>query len=165
VETFGYAGGTNGQGTVIAAGGFDPDLSLFDSSGNLLDQNDDGTGFVAVDSTTGNAFDSYLTDSLGVGSYTVALTESPNFANGPTLGDSFLFAGQGDFTCSYFLGSSGAFCDASFSQRNGNYALDITTPGVSPPSATPEPASLVLTVSGVSLLFLLLSYRQHWRTV
>ena len=29
LRTFGFAGGTNGNGTVIAAGGFDPILSLF----------------------------------------------------------------------------------------------------------------------------------------
>ena len=34
--TFSYSGGTNGQGTVIAPGGFEPYLSLFDASGNFL---------------------------------------------------------------------------------------------------------------------------------
>jgi hypothetical protein len=34
--TFSYGGGTNGNGMAIAPGGFEPYLSLFDASGNLL---------------------------------------------------------------------------------------------------------------------------------
>src|SRR5579863_1421341 len=34
--TFSYGGGTNGQGTVVSEGGFEPYLSLFDASGTFL---------------------------------------------------------------------------------------------------------------------------------
>src|SRR5262245_35968039 len=44
LRTWSYAGGTNAAGQLIAAGGFDPILALFDSSGALIDQNDDGVG-------------------------------------------------------------------------------------------------------------------------
>jgi hypothetical protein len=92
--------------------------------------NDDGPcGTVETDPTTLNCFDSYLSLDLGAGSYTVALTEYDNLANGPTLADSFSQVGNGDFTCPEFLGTPGAFCDVSPSQRNGAWALDITTPG------------------------------------
>jgi PEP-CTERM motif len=161
LQTFGYAGGVNGTGTVIPAGGFDPVLTLFDGSGNFLVTNDDGPcGTVGTDPTTLNCFDAYLSLDLGAGAYTAALTEYDNLPNGPTLADSFSQVGNGDFTCPEFLGTPGAFCDASPSQRDSAWALDITTPGTSP---VPEPASDVLVLSGISLLFALRKQLVDWR--
>src|SRR5688572_11867502 len=42
LRTYSYAGGTNAAGQVIPGGGFDPILALFNSSGLLINQNDDG---------------------------------------------------------------------------------------------------------------------------
>src|ERR1700694_5566745 len=56
MRTWGYAGGTNAAGQMIPRGGFDPILSLFDSTGMLIGLNEDGTGFVAPDPHTGAAF-------------------------------------------------------------------------------------------------------------
>src|SRR5438094_440923 len=36
IRTWSYAGGTNAAGSVVAAGGFDPVLSVFDSTGGLI---------------------------------------------------------------------------------------------------------------------------------
>ena len=53
LRTWGYAGGTNINGSLISPGGFDPILSVFDATGGLLsssaliDSNDD-------DSSRGN---------------------------------------------------------------------------------------------------------------
>jgi hypothetical protein len=161
LQTFGYAGGVNGAGTTIAAGGFDPVLTLFDGSGNFLVMNDDGPcGTVGTDPTTLNCFDASLSLDLGAGAYTAALTEYDNLPNGPTLADSFSQVGNGDFSCPEFLGRPGAFCDASPSQRDSAWALDITTPGTSP---VPEPASDVLVLSGISLLFALGTKLGNWR--
>ena len=143
IETFGYAGGTNGNGTAIPEGGFDPVVTLFDSTGNFLNSNDDGPcGKVGHDAITSNCFDSYLLQSLGAGSYQVALTENDNLAIGPTLADGFTHVGDGNFTCPEFLGVSGGFCDASPSHRNNAFALDIVIPG--PTSGVPEPNSALL---------------------
>jgi hypothetical protein len=161
LQTFGYAGGVNGAGTTIPAGGFDPVLTLFDGSGNFLVMNDDGPcGTVGTDPTTLNCFDAYLSLDLGAGSYTAALTEYDNLPNGPTLADSFSQVGNGDFTCPEFLGRPDAFCDASPSQRDSAWALDITTPGTSP---VPEPTSDVLMLSGISLFFALRTKLGNWR--
>ncbi|MBV8709847.1 MAG: DVUA0089 family protein, partial [Acidobacteriaceae bacterium] len=42
LRSYGYAGGTSSTGRVVASGGFDTTLTLFDSSGNFLNENDDG---------------------------------------------------------------------------------------------------------------------------
>ena len=128
LRTWSYAGGTNAAGELIAAGGFDPIVSLFFGSGGsaiLIGADDNGLG-VAVDPATGEARDALLDlMALVAGTYTVALTQFANFANGPTLADGFLG-----------LGGPG------FGGRSGAWALDI----VGTPSAVAlvEPASLAL---------------------
>lgn len=134
VRTWSYAGGTNAAGTLIGAGGFDTVVSLFSGLGNaalLIGANDDGIG-VAIDPTTGDAFDSLLDLSpLLAGTYTLALTQVANFANGPTLGDGFL-----------------GFGSAGFGGRSSAWALDIV--GVSSAAVIPEPATLALAMLGLA---------------
>jgi hypothetical protein len=159
LRTFGYAGGVDDAGDTIAAGGFDPVLTLYDGSGMFLETNDDGPcGVVGQDATTGNCFDSYMSLLLEAGSYTLALTEADNLPLGD-LPDSFSQVGNGNFTCPEFLGQAGGFCDASPSQRSANYEVDISTPnaGLSP---TPEPAPFLLLLTGCVLVFCLRNRRQ-----
>ena len=155
-QSFGYAGGTNGNGTVIPAGGFDTFFSLFDPAGDLFLTNDDGgCTKVGTDPVTGGCFDSYLnvTDLINPGVYTLALTESPNQAQG-SLGqpDTFAFPeGTGNFTCAAFGPGSptSPFCDGT--QRNGDWALDISGSDVTSvvaAAATPEPSYLPLLLVG-----------------
>ncbi len=42
LRTYSYAGGVQANGNVVSAGGFDPILALFNSTGHLITQNDDG---------------------------------------------------------------------------------------------------------------------------
>ena len=116
--------------------GFDPIVSLFFGSGPsalLIDANDDGFG-VAVDPATGFARDSLLkAAALPTGSYTVALTQTANFAIGPTLGDGFLGAGN-----------------PGFDGRSSAWALDII--GVNSAAAIPEPTTVVLTLLGLAIV-------------
>ena len=52
LRTWSYAGGTNAAGNLIAAGGFDPIVSLFFGTGSpaiLFDANDDGFGSLRED--------------------------------------------------------------------------------------------------------------------
>lgn len=152
-RSFGYAGGTNGAGTAISAGGFDPWLSLFDSTGLLIGQNNDGAGFVPADPNTGSAFDSYFTDAgLSAGSYVLVLSQADNGPNGPTFADGFLEQGNPNFSAAFGC-TNGSFCDQSFvypyNNRTGDWAVDITVPTVS--STVPEPASLVLLGSAALL--------------
>jgi hypothetical protein len=120
----------------------------------LIDSNNDGAG-VATDPVTGNAFDSLLV--LGAaGTYALVLTENDNFANGPTYGDGFSRSGQGNFTgAANGCGVNVAFCEDPFHPlRTGQWAVDILGAG-SVTAATPEPASMLLLVSGIVGLGLL----------
>ena len=134
LRTWSYAGGTNAAGDLIAAGGFDPIVSLFFGAGSpalLIDANDDGLG-VPVDPGTGFAFDSLLESfALPAGVYTVALSQFANFANGPTLGDGFLGTGNLDFD-----------------GRTSAWALDILGPDSA--ASVPLPGTLALFMLGLA---------------
>jgi hypothetical protein len=165
VRTWGYAGGTNANGQLIAAGGFDPILSVFDATGGLLasspliDTNNDGAG-VDPDPTNGNAFDSLLAlNSLNAGgTYVLILSENNNAPNGTTYGDGFSQAGMGNFTADVFgCGGTAPFCENPFEpQRDGSWAvdisgvrdaIDITNAGE---STVPEPTSMLLFCTGLT---------------
>jgi hypothetical protein len=157
-RTLGYAGGVNGEGTTIVAGGFDPILSLFDSTGDLIGLNGDDPGAV-IDPLTGNGFDSLISTFLTVGDYTLILTENDNLPIGPSLSDGFTRTGQGNFTGPQFAGVSGAFWDATPSQRNGNWAVDLE--GITA-SAVPEPGTLLTLGTGFFGILLGASrFRRH----
>lgn len=145
--TWSYAGGTNANGEIIAAGGFDPILALFDSTGMKIGENDDGTSAqVPADPVTHRHFDTFL-DAMGLasGTYTVSVAEYPNFA-GANLSDGFANAGQGDFTAS---SRCSRFEDASNHCRDGHWAFDILNVNSAATTAVPEPATL--TLLGLSL--------------
>ena len=127
LRTYSFGGGTNADGTVIPSGGFDPTLSLFDASGNLIATNQDGgCSVVSAEPKTGFCWDAYITVQLPAGAYKVLLTQSDNTANGPTLDDSFVFAGAGNFTSGD--DAQPGFYDDSGIQRLGNFALDVVGP-------------------------------------
>ena len=170
VRTWSYAGGTNANGQLIAAGGFDPILSLFNATGGLVsssplvDTNNDGAG-VATDLTTGNAFDSLLAlNSLNAGgTYVLVLSQNDNLPLGGTYGDGFSQSGVGNFTAAEFgCGGTSPFCDASPAQRNGSWAvdisgvreaIDITNGGGG--TTVPEPSSMLLLCTALTSLALL----------
>lgn len=144
IETFGYAGGINQAGDTIPEGGFDPYLAIFDSLGNLVQVNDNGMcGQVGTDSVTGSCFDSYISQSLDAGSYTLVLSESPNIPNDNLLADGYTDAGMGDFTGGYYGCADPAFCDANGDTRTGNWALDIDNVATAG-STVPEPGTVPL---------------------
>jgi hypothetical protein len=145
VQSYGYAGGTV-NAVVIAAGGFAPTVSLFDASGFEVASDSGGNcPLVGSDPTTGNCDDPYLQESLGPGTYTLALTEYYNLSDG-YLPDGFSQAGSPTFTCDEF-GLSGNFCDVTTAlgtQRTGNYALSFTGADAATDAAdtaVPEPGS------------------------
>ena len=148
--TLSYAGGVNSAGVVVPAGGFDPVIALFDGAGTLIAENDDGAN--AVDPATGLSLDAFLEIGIPAGGYFVALTQSPNFALGPSLADGFELAGIGDF--------AGGFVDAFGNPRDGGWALDIldVASAAAVGAAVPVPGTLWL--FGVSLLGLALWRRE-----
>ncbi len=134
VRTWSFAGGTDAAGDVISAGGFAPVVSVFDSSGSLLQWDDGGTarnncGPRNIDPVSGFCLDAYINGLYNPGTYTVVLTEYDNLPNGPTLANGFSEEGNGNFTGGPFFLNAG-----SGYQRNGNWELDV------PGTPVPEPA-------------------------
>ena len=148
LRTWSYAGGTNAAGTVIARGGFDPILALFDSSGLLVNQNDDGGSNVAADSVTGAHYDTFLSSLLGAGTYTVSVMAYSNFATGPNLSNGF--------------SNTGNFVDATGNQRNNQWAFDIlNVNGATQGGAVPEPATWAMMLVGFGAAGVSLRYRRR----
>lgn len=160
LQTCSYAGGPNQSGTVVPRGGFDPILSIFNSVGELIHENDDGYANVPADSATGRHWDSYIRTTLAAGTYTVALTQYENFPNGPNLGNGFSKVGQPQFT-SAFGCLNGGFCDRTGNNRTANWEFDIIDAASA--SAAPEPTIPALIVTGIAILGLLRGRRALWK--
>lgn len=159
LRAWSYAGGLNAAGDTIARGGFDTILALFDSTGALINQNDDGgCGLVAADALTGQCWDTFLSSLLAVGTYTVSIMQFNNFANGPNLSDGFIRTGDGNFTSGNGGDCAGvAFCDVSGAnpgaQRDNHWAFDVLNVEQAQQQDVPEPSTFAL--FGVGFLTLL----------
>jgi len=151
--TYSYAGGTNQAGMMIPEGGFDPWLAIFDSTGSLVASVDDGTcGQVPMDSMTGACLDSFISQPLGAGAYTLILSQSDNQPVGTTLAQGYTRTGQTNFTGPAFGCSDGMFCDLTGANRTPNWAVDIDNVGSA--SAVPEPGTVLLGAAGLTALML-----------
>ncbi|MDQ2843867.1 MAG: PEP-CTERM sorting domain-containing protein [Acidobacteriota bacterium] len=139
IFTTSYGGGPNQDGTMASAGGFQPNITLYTSSGNFVTNQAVSSPIAKADALTGLALDGYLTDNgLAPGSYIATLTnwleqQPPTATN---LSDGFINYG----------GST--FADVNGNLRSASYALNLSTSSTSP---VPEPASTWLLVSGLAL--------------
>lgn len=150
--SYSYGGGTQSNGNVVSAGGFDPILALFDSTGGLVGQNDDsgsgcGSGVVSADPSTGEEFDTCIDLPLAAGNYTVAVMQYDNFAIGPNFSDGFFVTASPTFTA-VFGCSNGQFCDFTGDNRNNFWAFDILN--VEQAALIPAPATLALLGLGLA---------------
>ncbi len=126
LRTWSYAGGINSAGTQIDAGGFDPSLSLFDSTGLLVALNrDGGCGKVAADPVTTWCWDAFLATPLPPGAYQLVLTESENTPRAPSMADPFVYDGAGNFTAAPVTTAAAGFWDFTPDRRGNSYAVDI----------------------------------------
>jgi hypothetical protein len=154
LQTFGYGGGTNGNGAVIPSGGFESILQVFAMpsglavGGSILPGPDPTCGLRTPDPNRLNfCFDAYTQLFLTAGDYLVALAQNPNTANG-NLADGFLYDADPNFN-NGFVGTFGF-------QGGNQWALDIT---VGP--AAPEPRSALLAASAFLLVGLVVRRRVH----
>src|SRR5580704_5136907 len=98
IQTDSYAGGTVNS-TIIPAGGFAPTAFLFDNLGDVLTLTNGSCGQVGQDPTTGNCDDLYCQDTLGPGTFTLALAVFDNTPVGFFASDGFVDDGDPGFTC------------------------------------------------------------------
>jgi len=122
----------NVTSTSYASGGFEPNLLLYNSTGNFING---GTPFGQPDPNTGIIGDMRLTaPNLAAGVYTLAVTDF-------LLNQSLTAINLSDgFTVNF--GSGTTFMDSNGNQRSGNFALTINTAGAG--GEVPEPATLWL---------------------
>jgi hypothetical protein len=161
LQTFGFGGGTNAQGTVIGPGATDPFLAVFSGTGNaatiLTDAsaNPFGTSLdlsnfasfagcppAGTASIGGQATCGDVTMNLGqlaAGTYTIVLSDGQYIANAVfdngTLGEGFTDLTGGIF-CN--LSINGAACP----NASGAFALDVSVSSAA--ITTPEPSSILL---------------------
>ncbi len=142
VLTIGFSTSTNQQYTFattsFAGGGFLPVLTLFSSTG--------GSPLAFAENDTS---DVSLSQTLGPGSYLLALTEDPNvFTTTYAAGTLFNSPTETGDTCNV---SGGKFLNvfAGCSQRTSAYSVTITNTT----AVTPEPPTWLLVIPAVGLLF------------
>jgi hypothetical protein len=149
LRTYSYAGGVNAAGAAIARGGFDPTLALYNSAGSWIAGNDDGLANVPADPATNEHFDNYLSQLLGPGSYTVAISQWDNYA--PNLVTTpFPGSDQTGFTDILAKGP-----------RDGHWALDVLNVDSAFQIGVPEPATWGLMIAGFGMTGAMLRRRRQ----
>jgi hypothetical protein len=165
VQTWGFGGGTNADGALIAAGGFDPLIALFQDTGSTATilTNAVGDPIFSADLFPGfeglcppghtdligeiaTCGDASLSVALGVGTYTLLLTHAPYMprAVNPGLpGENHLGDGFTDLTGGVFQTCASLF---DCSDRTNAFAFDITLDATD--TQVPEPTSFVLMATG-----------------
>ena len=135
--TTSYAGGLNADGSTAASGGFDPIVTLFDSTNTYVASNDDDTAnYNRPKNGTVNSFDAYLAQNLTAGNYTLVVTQFDSFANvGSNINNPFGEDGNPNFTSIIFAsGRTGMFYDSTGNQNTGSYTVNVSAA----PPAVPE---------------------------
>ena len=141
LRTWSFAGGTNAEGQVIKNGGFDPVVSLFNSSTGARVSFNDDSGLV-MDPLSGAAWDSFLATNLSAGNYTTTVTQFQSFPAGSSLADGFTETA------------------GNFNSRTSQWALDVSNVENATVGATyisevppiPEPDSFAMLLAGLGLL-------------
>lgn len=179
LQTYGFGGGTNGNGTVIAPGGTDPFLAIFAGTGSGATMLTDGMGNPFGTSLDLGNYDSFVgcgpantvsdfgdttcgditmtLASLAAGTYTVVLSDGQYIANAVfdngTLGEGF-----SDFTGGVFCNTQDTDTGTPCPNTSGAYALDVTTSGSGTGTGTgpgggmpiaPEPNTFLLLAMGL----------------
>ena len=143
VTTTSYAGGTNVDGSVAGAGGFQPSVTLYTAAGIYVASQQAGSPVANTDAATGLAVDAYLSRvGLSAGSYILTLTdwETQQPPTATNLSDGFARYG------------GNTLVDVGGNTRSAAYALNVSA---SSAAAVPEPATaglMLLALGGTVLL-------------
>lgn len=130
---------------------FDPITALWDSSGNLIMENDDDD---TVNPGTQTMYDSGFTlDFLAQGTYTFTVATYDNWANGLTLAEGFLFDAEAPIALADWNQPANSI------NMGPNYSVWID--GVdSAVSAVPEPSTYALMLGGLGFVGFMASRRR-----
>ena len=149
IQTYSYGGGTVGS-TTIPSGGFAPTAFIFDNLGNVITLTNGTCSQVAQDPVTSNCDDLFYQDTLGPGTFTLALAVYDNRPVDTTLSDGFVQDANPGFTCQE-AGTGGSFCDVTTAlgtSRTGDYAISISGADSVFQGEAPEPGSILLLLTG-----------------
>lgn len=158
IYTTSYGGGNNLDGTTSSPGGFQPNITLFDTTGFALATETGAFSPIAnPDPSNGWKGDGYVYDpSVAAGSYYAILTDINNqvsaaftgFGNTSVANFYTLFSGPG----------GNSFTDEQGNNRDGNYALNIEATSLA--SAVPEPATFSLILPALAVAFFVIRRRR-----
>ncbi len=155
-QTFSYGGGSNGAGTTILPGGFEPYLSLFDAGGNFLSSTYFGQTCPSSsipNAATAQCYDVQLDGGiLAPGIYQIAITTFANMSlaenNGTgTLADGF--TGLGNLADGEDL----------------HYAFDVKLTPTIPLTNVPEPRGEGLAGAALVIAVLACRYRRRRESI
>lgn len=169
LQTYGFGGGTSAGG-LVSAGGFDPLVAVFDSTGLVIQGTSDTltnyssfegcppAGLVTIGTVPNQCGDITMSLSLAAGTYTIVLSDAayvPWALYDASPGN--LSEGFSDLTGGYTPLQT---CATSIDCNNdtSNWALDVTTPDTTAPATNaPEPGAMG--IAGLGLLGLSLGSR------
>jgi len=142
------------QSLSYKVGGFAPTAFLFDGLGDVTQLTNGTCAQVGQDPTTLNCDDLYFQDTLGPGSFVLALAVYDNRPVDTSVADGFVEDGNPGFTCVEAGIPSGSFCDVTAlgQSRTGYFDLAITGADSVVQVSVPEPGSLLLLLSGGLLI-------------
>lgn len=145
IYTTSYGGGTNLDGSTTGPGGFQPNITLYNSTGFVVaNQSPSFSPIANPDPSNGWKGDGYLQDTdATAGTYYVTLTDWQNQMSITSTGLDLSTAAYTQFS-----GPGGtSFQDVQGNNRTGNYALDISSASS---SSVPEPATLWLVIPALA---------------
>lgn len=143
IYTTSYGGGMNLDGSAAGPGGFQPNLTLYNSTGFVVaNQSPSFSPTANMDPSTGLKLDGYLQDTdAPAGTYYVTLTDWQNQMSVTSTGLSLSQAAYLQFS-----GPGGtSFQDVQGNTRTGNYALDISAMPLGT-SSVPEPGTFAMVI-------------------